>query len=138
MAEPVSTTGTAAFLKVYGIVIVMVLSVAMIALVVMMTRMPKNPQEWAVGLICTVVSSIAGGSFVILYFGLHHWVNDIWGVLALGGLFFSCGLPGWFLVRLTINFMHNHESKTIIDLIKYFKYEIKNELKQDKHNSKGN
>lgn len=133
MAEPVSTTGTAAFLKIYGIVIVMLLSVAMIATVVMMTRMPKNPQEWAVGIICTVVSSIAGGSFVIMYLKLHQWVNDLWGVLALGGLFFVCGLPGWFLVRLTANFMHHHESKTIVDLIKYVKHDLKNELKIDQH-----
>lgn len=131
MAEPVSTTGTAAFLKIYGIVIVMLLSVAMIATVVMMTRMPKNPQEWAVGIICTVVSSIAGGSFVIMYLKLHQWVNDIWGVLALGGLFFICGLPGWFLVRLTANFMHHHESKNIIELIRYIRIDLKQNLKHD-------
>ncbi len=45
--------------------IVVILSTALIALVVMMIRMPKNPQEWAVGLICTVVSSITGGSFLL-------------------------------------------------------------------------
>lgn len=128
MAEPVSTAGTAAFLKFYGVVIMLILSVAMISTVVMMIRMPKNPQEWAVGLICTVVSSLAGGSFLIMKFGLQHWASDFFGILALGGFFFFCGLPGWFLVRLTINFMHQRESKNIVDLVK----EIRNEVHGDK------
>lgn len=126
MAEPVSTTvGTSAFFKIYGMAIVVILSTALIALVVMMIRMPRNPQEWAVGLICTVVSSIAGGSFLIVKFGLHGWVNDVWGVLALGGFFFLCGLPGWFIVRLTANFMSQRESKNIVEVVKELKKEIK-------------
>ena len=125
MAEPVSTAGAGAFLKIYGVWIVVISSAALIALVVMMIRMPRNPQEWAVGLICTVVSSITGGSFLIVRFGLHHWINNIWGVLALGGFFFACGLPGWFLVRLVANFMEQRESKTIIEVVKELKKEIK-------------
>ena len=69
----------------------------LVAAVVLMTRMPRSPQEWAVGLICTVVSSLAGGSFIIVKWGLHEWVTDVWGMIALGGFFFVCGLPGWAL-----------------------------------------
>lgn len=126
MTEP-ATTATAAFLKIYGIAIVMILSAALITLVVMMIRMPRNPQEWAVGLICTVVSSITGGSFFIIKFGLHDWVHDIWGVLALGGFFFACGLPGWFLVRVTTNFMDQRESKNIVEIVQELK-EFKDEF----------
>lgn len=126
MAEPVSTTvGTGAFFKVYGVLIMVVLSAALIALVVMMIRMPKNPQEWAVGLICTVVSSIAGGSFFIVKFGLHDWINDVWGVLALGGFFFACGLPGWAIVRWVSNFIDQRDGKNIIEVVKELKKEIK-------------
>lgn len=125
MAEPVTTTGTAAFLKVYGVAIIVFLAAALISLVVMAIRPPRNPQEWAVGLICTVVSSIAGGSFFIVKFGLHDWVNDIWGILAIGGFFFACGLPGWFLVRVTTNFMAQRESKNIVEVVKELKNEIK-------------
>lgn len=126
MAEPVSTTvGVGTFFKVYGVIVMVVLSAALVALVVMMIRMPRNPQEWAVGLVCTVVSSIAGGSFFIVRFGLHDWINDVWGVLALGGFFFACGLPGWFLVRLVANFMEQRESKTIIEVAKELRKEIK-------------
>lgn len=91
MAEPISTAGASAFFKIYDMAIVVILSTALIALVVMMIRMPKNPQEWAVGLICTVVSSITDGSFFITKFGLHEWVNNVWGVLALGGFSLHVG-----------------------------------------------
>ncbi|MFN1671305.1 hypothetical protein ACKX1V_19100, partial [Acinetobacter baumannii] len=43
--------------------IVVAICVMAVAAVVLMMRMPRSPQEWAVGLICTVVSSLAGGSF---------------------------------------------------------------------------
>lgn len=125
MAEPISSTGTAAFLKVYGITLVVVLAAILITLVVMMIRMPKNPREWAAGLICTVVSSITGGAFLIMYLGLHHWEQNLWGVIALGGIFFTCGMPGWFLVRLTANFMDERESKNILEVVKELKDEIK-------------
>lgn len=126
MAEPVSTTaGAGVFLKVYGMAIVVILSAAMVALVVMMIRMPKNPKEWAVALICTVVSSLAGGSFLIVKLGLHSWINDVWGIIALGGFFFTCGLPGWAIVRWISNYIDQREGKTIVDVIREIKDEVK-------------
>ncbi len=77
--EPVSTSGFTALLKLYGVAIMVTLAVGLVAAVVLMTRMPRSPQEWAVGLICTVVSSLAGGSFIIVKWGLHEWVTDVWG-----------------------------------------------------------
>jgi hypothetical protein len=119
--EPVSTSGLTAILKFYGAAIMVTLAVALVAAVVLMTRMPRSPQEWAVGLICTVVSSLAGGSFIIVKWGLHEWVTDVWGMIALGGFFFVCGLPGWALVRWIFNFIDKQEGKTIVEVIKEFK-----------------
>lgn len=119
--EPVSTSGLTALLKFYGAAIMVTLAVALVAAVVLMTRMPRSPQEWAVGLICTVVSSLAGGSFIIVKWGLHEWVTDVWGMIALGGFFFVCGLPGWALVRWIFNFIDKQEGKTIVEVIKEFK-----------------
>lgn len=82
--EPVSTSGLTALLKFYGAAIMVTLAVVLVATVVLMTRMPRSPQEWAVGLICTVVSSLAGGSFIIVKWRLHEWVTDVWGMIALG------------------------------------------------------
>lgn len=116
--EPVSTGGFAAILKFYGMAIMMTLAASLVVVVVMMTRMPRSPQEWTVGLICTVVSSLAGGSFVIVKWGLHEWVADMWGMIALGGVFFICGLPGWAAVRWLFNFIEKQEGKTIFEVIK--------------------
>ncbi|MDV7233092.1 hypothetical protein R4487_08580 [Acinetobacter baumannii] len=125
--EPVSTSGLTALLKFYGAAIMVTLAVALVAAVVLMTRMPRSPQEWAVGLICTVVSSLAGGSFIIVKWGLHEWVADIWGMIALGGFFFVCGLPGWALVRWIFNFINKQEGKTIIEVLKEVK-KAKNDI----------
>lgn len=122
--EPVSTSGIAAVFKFYGIAIVMTLAVGLVATLVIMTRLPRSPQEWAVGLICTIVSSLTGGAFIIVRWGLHEWVTDIWGTIALGGFFFVCGLPGWAVVRWVFNFINRQEGKTIIEVMK--------ELKQSK------
>ena len=127
--EPVSTSGFAAFLKFYGAAIMFTLAIALVATVVIMMRLPRSPQEWAVGLICTVVSSLTGGAFIIVKWGLHEWVTDIWGMIALGGFFFVCGLPGWAVVRWTFNFINKQEGKTIIEVVKELK-EAREDLKK--------
>ncbi len=117
MTEPVSTIGgLVAFLKAFGMTIIITLCVTLVAAVVFMTRMPRSPQEWAIGLICTIVSSLAGGSFIIVKLGLHEWVTDIWGMIALGGCFFICGLPGWAIVRWTTTFIAQREGQNILDI----------------------
>lgn len=116
--EPVATGSLTAFLKFYGAAIAVTLAIAAVATVVIMMRFPRSPQEWAVGLICTVVSSLTGGAFIIVRWGLHEWVTDIWGMIALGGFFFVCGLPGWAIVRWTFNFINRQEGKTIIEVVK--------------------
>ncbi|ELZ9166319.1 hypothetical protein U1T43_003563, partial [Acinetobacter baumannii] len=121
------TSGFTALLKFYGFAIVVALAASLVVAVVLMTRMPRSPQEWAVGLICTVVSSLAGGSFIIVKWGLHEWVTDIWGMIALGGFFFVCGLPGWALVRWIFNFINKQEGKTIIEVLKEVK-KAKNDI----------
>ena len=116
--EPVATGSLTAFLKFYGAAIAVTLAIAAVATVVIMMRFPRSPQEWAVGLICTVVSSLTGGAFIIVRWGLHEWVTDIWGMIALGGFFFVCGLPSWAIVRWTFNFINRQEGKTIIEVVK--------------------
>ncbi|WP_041172389.1 hypothetical protein [Acinetobacter baumannii] len=125
--EPLSTSSITAFLKFYGAAIAVTLAISLVAAVVLMTRMPRSPQEWAVGLICTVVSSLCGGSFIIVKWGLHEWVTDIWGMIAIGGFFFVCGLPGWALVRWIFNFINKQEGKTIIEVLKEVK-KAKNDI----------
>ena len=70
------------------------------------------------GLICTVVSSVGLGAAVILRFGLQGLAQDYVGVCALGLLVFVCGLPGWFVVRLSFTYMARNESSTLVDVIR--------------------
>lgn len=88
------------------------------AIVVMCLMTPRDRKEWAVGLISTVVSSISGGAAVIEYCQLHHWANSYFGLVAMFGLVFICGLPGWAMVRWTFNAIRKREGEGIDDIVK--------------------
>lgn len=127
MPEPISTGGSAAAVKIYGLASVTIASIVLVCLVVLLMRPPRSPQEWAVGLICTVVSSVGLGAAVILRFGLQGLAQDYVGMCALGLLVFVCGLPGWFLVRLAFNYMARNESSTLVDVIRDVRKAVKGE-----------
>nr|WP_174505652.1 DUF2304 family protein [Acinetobacter sp. Marseille-Q1620] len=128
MAEPVSTAAGAGAAKAIGLgTIFFVFVVAAIAIVLMMIQTPRNAKEWAIGIITTIIFSAGLGATVIRYLEIGHWVNDWFGVVGLAFIIFSCGLPGWFIVRLSFNFMIERQAETIKDLIK----EVRN-LKNDK------
>ncbi|HAV3169993.1 hypothetical protein ACT434_13505 [Acinetobacter baumannii] len=121
MENFLTSNGLAAAFNLYGTVMMVVLAVSLVVAVVLIMRFPRSPQEWIVGLICTVVSSLTGGSFIIMKWNLHEWVTDIWGMITLGGFFFICGLPGWAIVRWIFNFINKHEGKTIVEVMKDLK-----------------
>lgn len=94
-------------------------------LVVMLTKRPRTDQEWLVAIISTVVSSVCGGAIVILRFGLLRWVDSALptlemfvGLIALIGVAFLCGLPGWAVVRWVFNWILAREGKDIGEVIK--------------------
>ncbi len=74
-------------------------------IVVMLMTPPRSTREWAVGLISTVVTGIGGGATAVQYFRLQEWVDSVTGLVALGGLIFGCGLPGWAIVRWVFKFL---------------------------------
>ncbi|CAJ0701512.1 hypothetical protein LMG19089_02858 [Ralstonia edaphis] len=85
-------------------------------IVVMVMTLPKNRGEWAVALISTVVASLCGGAAAIQYFGLATWMTSTNGAMALGGIYFSCGLPGWTIVRWVFNFLNKRKDKDIAEI----------------------
>lgn len=118
MAEPVSaTSATGLFLKMYGAAFVVLIASMLCAMIVMLFRTPTNPKEWAAGLICTVISSLSGGSYIIVKFNMLEWLSHPFGAAAVGGIFFTCGLPGWWFVRAIFRFMDKRESKDAIELL---------------------
>lgn len=88
-------------------------------IVVMCVTTPRTPKEWAVALISTLVSSLSLGSGMALWLGLHqhlasHSAPDvILGLIAIGGVLFACGLPGWALVRAVFTTIRKREGQGI-------------------------
>lgn len=86
-------------------------------IVVMCITTPRSPREWAVGLTSTVVGSIGGGSAVIQHFGLQSWAHDPFGLVAMLGLVFACGLPAWAIVRWLFNWMEKRKAMDLAEVI---------------------
>lgn len=85
---------------------------------VLSMQLPQEHKEWKQALLSTVISSLCGGCAVIQHFGLKDWINDWTGTIALGGLFFTCALPGWFLVRAIFIWQRQNEGKSITALVR--------------------
>lgn len=102
-------------------------AVTLAAIVVMLIKRPRTAGEWAVALISTVISSLALGSWVVLWLGMHKGLHspdviEAWGsLMVVGGVLFACGLPGWVLVRIAFNTMFKLQDGTAQDLRKAVK-----------------
>jgi hypothetical protein len=99
MSEPASSSAAAGFAA-YKLAVAFGVPAGLAAIVVMLWVQPKSKREWAMALIVTVVSSLCGGAWVIEYFKLQHLAaGGLHGLMAMGGLIFACGMPGWVIVR---------------------------------------
>ncbi|NOV25878.1 hypothetical protein E5S69_20455 [Cupriavidus necator] len=83
----------------------------------MIMMKPRSTAEWAVALISTVVGSVTGGAAVVQYFGLQAWTHDYIGLVALFGLVFACGLPGWAIVRWLFNFIEKRKDASLDEVV---------------------
>jgi hypothetical protein len=61
------------------------------------------------------------GAMAVQYFGLQEWVESVTGLVALGGLIFGCGLPGWAIVRWVFNFIEKNRDAGIDEVAKEVK-----------------
>jgi hypothetical protein len=118
MAEPTSSgvAGAAAFKAAGGLAGALAGGAALATVVVMLMTPPRSKREWAVGLISTVVSSVGGGAVMVQHFQLQEWVHTVVGLVALGGLIFGCGLPGWAIVRWVFNFIEKNRDAGIDEI----------------------
>lgn len=109
---------------IYGTAGIGLVAAVLAMAVVFMARMPRSPKEWAIGLISTVVSSLSLGSAVVVKFGLLDWARvpdpfESWvGMVAIGGVVFSCGLVGWAIVRWSFNWINAREGKQLDEVIR--------------------
>ncbi|MCJ0830496.1 hypothetical protein MN869_18965 [Acinetobacter sp. NIPH1876] len=121
MAEPVSSSAGAVAIKMYGLAAIIAVVVLLGYLVVVMTRMPRSRSEWVVSLITTVIGSIGAGGFIIQHFAMHDYATTWAGMCAIGGIFFTTGLPFWAIIRWTFNYVNDREDATILEVGKELK-----------------
>ena len=120
MSEPISgAAGGAAVWKLLGgLAGVGAIGAGLASVVVMCMMTPRSPKEWAVGLISTIVFSIGGGAGVIQHYGLESWAHKPVGLVAMLGLVFACGLPGWAIVRWLFNYIEAKRNATLADVVR--------------------
>lgn len=120
MSEPIS--GTAASIIgwkfIGGLAGLGAVGAGLAAVVVMCAMRPRTAREWTIGIISTVMFSIGGGSAVIQHYNLEHWAFKPFGLVAMLGLAFACGLPGWALVRWLFNFIDKRRDADIAEVIR--------------------
>ena len=87
-------------------------------IIVMAMTTPPTKKEFLLALISTVVFSFAGGAAFIMYFNLQEWATSFFGLIAILGICFTCGLPGWAIVRSTFIYFEKNKKVPIDDVIK--------------------
>lgn len=86
-------------------------------LVLVMTP-PRSTRKCAVGMGKTLVAGIGGGATADQYLHPPEWVESVTGLVALGGLIFGCGLPGWPIVRWVFNVIEKNRDAGIDEVAK--------------------
>lgn len=120
MSEPISgaAAGAAGLKLLGGTALAAAIGAGLASVVVMCMMTPRSPREWAVGLISTIVFSIGGGAAVIQHYGLEAWALKPVGLVAMLGLVFACGLPGWAIVRWLFNYIEAKRNATLADVVR--------------------
>lgn len=125
MSEPASGAAGAAlgWKLIGGLAGVLGFGAAVASTVVMLMTQPRSPREWAVGLISTVLGSIAGGAYAVIKLELlavlHSAATDVemfTGLCAILGVAFACGLPAWAAVRWVFTYLDRRRDADIMEI----------------------
>lgn len=123
MPEPTSSSAAGGFAA-YKLAVAFGIPAGLAAVVVMLYIQPKTKREWAMALICTVMSSMCGGALAIEYLQLQHLASGgLSGLMAMAGVIFACGLPGWVIVRALFAWLEKRKDLDLPELIKEAKKE---------------
>lgn len=123
MSEPISSAaaGAAGWKLLGGAAGAGAIGAGLASVVVMCAMTPRSPKEWAVGIISTVAASVGGGAAAIQHFGLQSWANSPIGLVAMFGLVFACGLPGWAIVRWLFNYIAKRQGADLAEVARDLK-----------------
>lgn len=119
MSEPISSAaaGAVGWKLIGGAAGAGAIGAGLASVVVMCAMTPRSPKEWASGIISTVMASIGGGAAVIQHYDLQAWANTPIGLIAMLGLVFACGLPGWALVRWLFNYIAKRRDADLAEVV---------------------
>lgn len=126
--EPTATSSAAGLLAwklIGGLAGIGAIGAGLATIVVMCILKPRTQSEWVVGIISTVMGSVCGGAAAIQYFGIQAWAQSLFGLVAMMGLVFACGLPAWAIVRWTFNYINKHEGADIAEVVKHLRDQAK-------------
>ena len=120
MSEPLSgaAVGALGWKLIGGLAGMGAIGAGLAAFVVMSMTRPQSSQEWRVALISTLIGSIGGGSALIKYLGIQHWVFDPFGMIAMLALVFACGLPAWSFVRALFKYLDKKKDSDILEIVR--------------------
>lgn len=120
MSEPISgaAAGAAGWKIIGGLAGAAGIGAGLAAYVVMMMTKPKDDREFRVAIACTVIGSLGGGAALIKYLGVENWKEDIIGLMGMGGVMFTCGLPAWLLIRALFYYIEKKKDADIREIIK--------------------
>lgn len=126
MSEPITgaAAGAASWKAIGGLAGMGAIGAGLASFVVMSMSKPKSDREWHVALTSTIVGSIGGGAALVQYLGIQNWAQSFFGVVAMLGLAFACGLPAWGIVRALFNFTERRKDADLVDLVKEVKREV--------------
>jgi hypothetical protein len=116
MAEPSSSAAAGGYAA-YKLAVAFGLPAGLAAIVVMLAVQPQSKREWSLALISTVVSSLCGGAAVVQHYNLQSWGDNYIGLVAVAGIIFACGLPGWVIVRAAFAWIEKRKNKDIAELV---------------------
>lgn len=119
MSEPITTgaAGVASFKAIGGLAGAAGIGAGVASYVVMTMTKPRDDREFRVSLSCTIAGSLGGGAALIKYLGVERWANDVIGLMGMGGLMFTCGLPAWLLIRALFHYIEKRKDADITEII---------------------
>lgn len=120
MSEPISGTaaGVAGWKLLGGLVGVGGIGAGLAAYVVYAKTKPKTDEEWRISLVCTLIGSLCGGAAAVKSLGIEHWAQDVIGLMGIMGVAFTCGLPGWLLIRAAFKYMDKKKDADLAEIVR--------------------
>ncbi len=119
MSEPLSTgaAGFAGWKFIGGLAGAAGIGAGVASYIVMTMTKPKDDREFRVSMASTIAGSLLGGAAAVKYLGIEHWAKDVIGLMGMGGVMLTCGLPAWLIIRALFHYMEKRKDADITEII---------------------